>query len=54
VLLEKCAQTERFADLQLSHDINRIEFSKAEQFPLSFSRSMNINTSSPSAAQTTL
>ena len=32
VLLEKCAQTERFANLQLSHYIDRIEFAKAEQF----------------------
>jgi len=30
--LEKCAQTERFANLQLSHYIDRIEFAKAEQF----------------------
>ena len=32
LLLEKCAQTERFANLQLSHYIDRIEFAKAEQF----------------------
>lgn len=31
-LLEKCAKTERFAGLQLSHYIDRIEFAKAEQF----------------------
>ena len=32
LLLEKCAQTERFANLELSHYIDRIEFAKAEQF----------------------
>ncbi len=32
LLLEKCAQTERFANLQLSHYIDRIDFAKAEQF----------------------
>jgi len=32
LLLEKCAQTERFGNLQLSHYIDRIEFAKAEQF----------------------
>jgi hypothetical protein len=32
LLLERSAQTERFADLQLSHYIDRIEFAKAEQF----------------------
>jgi hypothetical protein len=32
LLLEECAQTERFSRLQLSHYIDRIEFAKAEQF----------------------
>lgn len=32
LLLEKCAASTRFAEVQLSHAINRIEFNKVEQF----------------------
>ena len=32
VLLEKCADSERFRDVRLSHYINRVSFEEAEQF----------------------